>query len=108
MATQQPTDRCPGNDFQHNVCMCIAIDLGTTFSGFAFANGKEFNEYYIQPQSGCRLKKMPTAVLLNKYKELHAFGKEAREKYFLLDEEELGDWYFFDRFKMMLNNVSML
>ena len=106
----KPADRSASDEptYQLNFRTFIAIDLGMTFSGFAYVIGKESNKYFIQPQSGCGARKMPTAVLLNKNKELHAFGKEAREKYSLLDEEELGDWYFFDRFKMMLNDVSML
>lgn len=86
----------------------IAIDFGTTYSGFALAVGKDSNKYYVQTQlagseSG---RKMPTALLLDMEEKLVAFGKPAIDKYFndMDEEDERDKYYFFDRFKMELKD----
>lgn len=89
----------------------VAIDFGTTFSGYAFAMGPQSNEIFVLGSKdkcsgkGC---KVPTALLLDKHGELLAFGKDALETYFFLeDDEEIADHFFFDRFKMMLKDDSV-
>ena len=85
----------------------VAVDFGTTFSGLAFAIGPDSKDIFIQPQSGCQNRKMPTALLLDKHGKLDSFGKPAMEKYFNLEEDEMVDWFYFDRFKMLLKDESV-
>lgn len=87
----------------------IAIDFGTTYSGFALVVGKDSDRYFVQPQisSGDEAgRKEPTALLLDKEKKLVAFGRPAMERYFndIEEESERDDYYFFDRFKMKLKD----
>lgn len=94
----------------------VAIDFGTTFSGFAFAfNNKEgeksihMNKEWGSDQGYSTLK-TPTCLLLNADKSFNSFGYEAQDKYAELEEEEAQQYYYFERFKMILHNneVSFL
>lgn len=87
----------------------VAIDFGTTFSGYAFAMGPQSSEVFVQGQESSEGgRKVPTALLLDKHGKLLAFGKDALEKYFLLeDDKEIADHLFFDRFKMTLKDESV-
>lgn len=89
-----------------------AIDFGTTFSGYAytFLPNKEkiyTNRNWGQTQ-GFLLHKTPTCLLLKPDGEFEAFGFEAVLKYNDLSEEDAGNHYYFDKFKMKLyeNKVS--
>ena len=60
-------------DTTHNIF--IAIDFGTTKSGYAFALGEK-KEIRVQPET--KGEKMDTILLLNSSdNSLHSFGKEA-------------------------------
>ena len=92
----------------------VAIDFGTSFSGFAFSfnhqDGSEdiyMNKTWGTAQ-GYSTFKTPTCILLNPEKEFHKFGFEAAEKYAELEDavsEKL--FYCFDRFKMMLHGSEV-
>ncbi|CAG2190347.1 unnamed protein product [Mytilus edulis] len=92
--------------------LVAAIDLGTTFSGYAFAIR---NDYKVDPtrvsgsnwhagsQPGLSLKTL-TCILFNQNQVFESFGGEAEDKYTdLAQEEEHMDWFFFKRFKMQLS-----
>lgn len=91
--------------------MVAAIDLGTTFSSYAFATRGEFKDdptkissyaWYTGSQPGLSLK-TPTCILFDKVKNFFAFGAEAEDKYTeLAQEEDHIHWSFFRRFKMQL------
>ena len=83
----------------------IAIDFGTTYSAFCFANGKDSSEYHVQPDAGGS--KIPTALLLKPDTTLHSFGEDVLKTYYELEEDEAGDYYLFDRFKMSLQNDTV-
>ncbi|CAG2202022.1 unnamed protein product [Mytilus edulis] len=88
---------------------CAAIDIGTTYSGYAFSSkagyAREPLTMYTSVWDGCKLfsLKTPTAVLLDSSQEFVAFGFEAEKTYSdLLAEEEHEDYYYFHSFKMLL------
>lgn len=90
----------------------VAIDFGTTYSGYAFSLSSEFlsnkndhlNKIVIDNwNSGDLLsEKTPTTLLLDKSKNLVSFGYEAENDYGRMTEEERNEHYYFRRFKMML------
>lgn len=86
----------------------VAIDFGTSFSGFAFSfNHRDGSEdIYMNREwgsaQGYKTLKTPTCILLNRDKKFVKFGFEAAEKYAELEDANDKTFYFFDRFKMML------
>lgn len=92
--------------------MVAAIDFGTTFSGWAYSFKHEFmsdptNIHAKSWYTGTNISsKSPTAVLIKPDGEtFDAFGYEAENKYAeLCRVGEHRDWYFFNRFKMMLHD----
>ncbi|XP_076117385.1 heat shock 70 kDa protein 12A-like [Mytilus galloprovincialis] len=91
--------------------MVAAIDLGTTFSSYAFATRGDFKDdptkissyaWSTGSQPGLSLK-TPTCILFDKVQNFFAFGAEAEDKYSeLAQEEDHIHWSFFRRFKMQL------
>ncbi|KAL9960020.1 hypothetical protein ACROYT_G033410 [Oculina patagonica] len=89
----------------------VAIDFGTTYSGFAFSfikdQGKDsifMNREWANEQGG-RTSKTPTCLLLNSDLSFDSFGYEAVEKYAgLQDDCNEGEYLFFQHFKMALHN----
>ena len=89
----------------------VAIDFGTTYSGFAFSfikdQGKDsifMNMDWVNEQ-GSLTSKTPTCLLLKSDLSFDSFGYEAIEKYAGLEGEgEDGDYLFFKHFKMALHN----
>lgn len=93
----------------------VAIDFGTTYSGFAFSFNKGgvtdsifMNRVWINEQ-GHRSMKTPTSLLLKPDQSFHSFGYDAEATYFslksVLDEKE---YWFFQHFKMYLHNDESL
>lgn len=87
--------------------LIVAIDIGTTYSGYAFSFGHQYKSKPLNITSHSwpdgPSYKTPTCVLLTQNKEFHSFGREAENKYISLAEnEEHEDWYFVTRFKMLL------
>lgn len=97
----------------------VAIDFGTTYSGYAFSLGVEFasqptkissNKPWAASQ-GLVSHKTPTSVLLKPDKSFYKFGYEAEDKYNDLaqsETEDFRDYYYFRRFKMMLHSRKNL
>lgn len=58
---------------------------------------------------GCPTLKTTTCLLLNPDKSFNSFGYEAQDRFAELEEEEAGEYYYFERFKMGLhhNEVSL-
>ncbi|CAH1256793.1 HSPA12A [Branchiostoma lanceolatum] len=86
----------------------VAIDFGTTFSGFAFSFNHHEGERGILvnkawgSDQGYQSLKTPTCLLLDPEKKFHSFGFEAKEEYASLEEKGDTKYYFFDLFKMSL------
>ncbi|KAM4731309.1 heat shock 70 kDa protein 12A-like [Anableps anableps] len=85
----------------------IAIDFGTTYSGYAFSiTGREEE---IEPrlkywgkEVGLETSKTPTCILFNENEEFISFGYKAKESYILKKSHEAREMLFFDCFKMSL------
>ena len=98
-----------------NSIFVVAIDIGTTYSGYAFASKKDFvcdpPKFYTNVWPGSKLLslKAPTAVLLDENKELVAFGYEAENLFseLVLDNEHKA-YFYFHQFKMLLHNQVCL
>lgn len=89
----------------------VAIDFGTTYSGYAFSFIKDqekdcifMNRKWINEQ-GNPTSKTPTSLLLKPDQSFDSFGNKAVEKYAQLqDQNSEQRYYFFQQFKMSLLN----
>ncbi|KAL3859667.1 hypothetical protein ACJMK2_009875 [Sinanodonta woodiana] len=98
--------------------LVVAIDFGTTYSGYAFQFKHDFARDPTQisaPQAWNGGKKnlmslkTPTILLLNEKKEIDSFGFEAEDKYsnLCMDGKNVN-YYYFRRFKMKLQDAEGL
>lgn len=95
--------------------LVVAIDIGTTYSGYAFSFAHEQGEEMANPDNmhagrwGCEggsesSVRTPSCLLLQPDKSFDSFGYEAITKYNGLSaDNEHRDWYFFWQFKMVLH-----
>ena len=102
-----------------NYFMVVAIDFGTTFSGYAFQHTTDYRKEdptksIFCPQSWNSGKKQllslktPTCLLLDQNEDIDSFGYEAEEKYAnLCMDGDQKKWYFFRRFKMQLMDTKV-
>jgi len=91
----------------------VAIDIGTTYSGFAFSFIDDpFSiscQKWVAGTGRLMSEKTATSILLSPQGEFSAFGFEAEDHYTsLLQDDKHAGWMLFSRFKMMLfeNKVS--
>lgn len=86
-----------------------AIDIGTTYSGYAFSFKCDPLEFYFKNQwysafGGMVSKKTPTSLLLNPDQTFKSFGFEAEETYAShAAEDKHHELFFFQKFKMYLH-----
>ena len=93
----------------------VAIDFGTTYSGYAFSFLKEkgkdsvyMNREWLN-EHGTRTSKTPTCLLLKPDLSFDSFGYQAIEKYTdLQDESNEQRYYFFQHFKMALHSDEVM
>ncbi|XP_022802762.1 heat shock 70 kDa protein 12A-like isoform X1 [Stylophora pistillata] len=92
----------------------VAIDFGTTYSGFAFAfnykkgeGGIHMNKAWGHDQGAATLK-TPTSLLLRPDGKFDSFGYEAEEKYANFSDGEDRDYLYFKHFKMALHKSETL
>ena len=91
----------------------VAIDFGTTYSGFAFAFNQKEGEGGIHMnkewgnEQGLSTLKTPTSLLLRPDGQFDSFGFEADEKYanFFCGEDQ--EYMYFKRFKMALHKSEV-
>ncbi|XP_062590302.1 heat shock 70 kDa protein 12B-like [Saccostrea cucullata] len=111
-------DQFPSNS-QNQECpervLVAAIDLGTTFSGYAFSFRHEYLSDRLRistnlwPHNNGMSMKAPTSILLNQNGEVEAFGYEAIKMYGDLAEyNQHTSYYFFNKFKMNLYQQGAL
>ena len=89
----------------------VAIDFGTTYSGFAFSFNKDrgrdsifMNMDWVNEQ-GSQTSKTPTCLLLKPDLSFDSFGYDAIEKYAGLEGDGgEKEYFFFKHFKMTLHN----
>ena len=100
---------------KRNYIAVVAIDFGTSFSGFAFAFNHHRGETGIHMNKawgydvGFPSYKTPTCLLLKPDLTFDRFGFEAQEKYaHLEDADEQKSFYYFERFKMVLHRNKVL
>lgn len=89
----------------------VALDFGTTFSGYACSfkgseDSVQMNKNW-GSTSGYSSYKTPTSVLLGPDETLRAFGYQAQEQYSAMTEEDARACYYFERFKMILHHTKV-
>lgn len=98
-----------------NSLLYIAIDFGTSYSGYAFSF---MNVDQIEKQTripiwdigcGIRSHKTPTCILFDKEQNFQNFGYDAMTTYTgMIKQDKAKEMYLFEHFKMELyENVSI-
>jgi molecular chaperone DnaK (HSP70) len=88
----------------------VAIDFGTTYSGYAYAFRRKPDEINLMRRKeagqvgGGPSHKIPTILLMDEREQFHAFGYDARDTYHDMVEEESRNWLYFEKFKMELHS----
>jgi hypothetical protein len=102
----------------------VAIDFGTTFSGYAFSftsvGGGPLKRSDVQAidtihvmrrweggDPGVVNHKAPTTLLIDPTGEFHSFGFTARDFYHDLSPRQAKRWTYFEKFKMALHNDAV-
>ncbi|KAK3108474.1 hypothetical protein FSP39_008744 [Pinctada imbricata] len=96
-----------------------AIDIGTTFSGYAFSFKHDFlkdptrvlTKHWKSTSGEIQSNKTPTCILFNQNNEFHSFGYEAEDAYadkLLENANDASRWSFFRSFKMTLYDQADL
>lgn len=90
----------------------VAIDFGTTYSGYAYAFRRKPDEIHLMRrkeagQVGSPSHKIPTILLLDEHEEFHSFGYDAREVYHDMTEEQSRKMLYFEKFKMKLHSIKV-
>ncbi|XP_063443461.1 heat shock 70 kDa protein 12A-like [Mytilus trossulus] len=95
--------------------MVAAIDLGTSFSGYAFSTNADFiinplDVFTSQDWSNEVVSiKCPTCILFDEYKKLKSFGYDAEDDYTdIVMEKRQNEYYFFKNFKMTLYTQKVI
>lgn len=93
---------------QHQYFVVVAIDFGTTFSGYAFAFTRDPESVHMMRRweggdPGVTNQKTPTTLLLKPDGSFHSFGFGARDFYHDLEPDEAKKWMYFEKFKMSLH-----
>ncbi|XP_050700037.1 heat shock 70 kDa protein 12A-like isoform X2 [Eriocheir sinensis] len=91
----------------------VAIDFGTTYSGYAFSFTSDPDSVHMMKQwqggdPGVLNQKTPTTLLLTPDQRFHSLGYQARDTYHDLDPSEAPHWLYFDKFKMVLHSEESL
>uniref|UniRef100_A0A8C5J2K8 Heat shock protein family A (Hsp70) member 12A n=1 Tax=Junco hyemalis TaxID=40217 RepID=A0A8C5J2K8_JUNHY len=90
----------------------VAIDFGTTSSGYAYSFTKEPECIHVMRRweggdPGVSSQKTPTTILLTPERKFHSFGYAARDFYHDLDPTESKHWLYFEKFKMKLHTTGV-
>ncbi|XP_035256800.1 heat shock 70 kDa protein 12A isoform X2 [Anguilla anguilla] len=91
----------------------VAIDFGTTSSGYAYSFTKEPECIHTMRRweggdPGVSNQKTPTTILLTPDRKFHSFGYAARDFYHDLDPTESKHWLYLEKFKMKLHTTANL
>ncbi|XP_061084904.1 heat shock 70 kDa protein 12A isoform X2 [Conger conger] len=91
----------------------VAIDFGTTSSGYAYSFTKEPECIHTMRRweggdPGVSNQKTPTTILLTPDRKFHSFGYAARDFYHDLDPTETKHWLYLEKFKMKLHTTANL
>ncbi|XP_030235706.1 heat shock 70 kDa protein 12A isoform X3 [Gadus morhua] len=107
---QEETDQVPSGP---SFVVVVAIDFGTTSSGYAYAFTKEPECIHTMRRweggdPGVSNQKTPTTILLTPDRKFHSFGYAARDFYHDLDPSESKQWLYLEKFKMKLHTTANL
>ncbi|XP_030581094.1 heat shock 70 kDa protein 12A isoform X5 [Archocentrus centrarchus] len=107
---QNDTDQVPSGP---SFMVVVAIDFGTTSSGYAYAFAKEPECIHTMRRweggdPGVSNQKTPTTILLTPDRKFHSFGYAARDFYHDLDPSESKHWLYLEKFKMKLHTTANL
>lgn len=108
--TQDDSDQVPSGP---SYVVVVAIDFGTTSSGYAYAFTKEPECIHTMRRweggdPGVSNQKTPTTILLTPDRKFHSFGYAARDFYHDLDPSESKQWLYLEKFKMKLHTTANL
>ncbi|XP_035519753.1 heat shock 70 kDa protein 12A-like [Morone saxatilis] len=106
---QNDTDQVPSGQ---SFVVVVAIDFGTTSSGYAYAFTKEPECIHTMRRweggdPGVSNQKTPTTILLTPDRKFHSFGYAARDFYHDLDPSESKLWLYLEKFKMKLHTTAV-
>nr|KAF6456438.1 heat shock protein family A (Hsp70) member 12A [Rousettus aegyptiacus] len=105
-------DADPNVSEQQTFLVVVAIDFGTTSSGYAYSFAKEPECIHVMRRweggdPGVSNQKTPTTILLTPERKFHSFGYAARDFYHDLDPNEAKQWLYLEKFKMKLHTTGV-
>ncbi|XP_062319540.1 heat shock 70 kDa protein 12A isoform X1 [Osmerus eperlanus] len=109
----QQNDTDPDAHTGPSFVVVVAIDFGTTSSGYAYAFTNEPECIHTMRRweggdPGVSNQKTPTTILLTPDRKFHSFGYAARDTYHDLDPIESKQWLYLEKFKMKLHTTANL
>ncbi|XP_062609413.1 heat shock 70 kDa protein 12B-like, partial [Saccostrea cucullata] len=97
-----------------NYLFVVALDFGTTYSGYAFSSRDQFrrnpldihsNQDWVAGGTSLISLKTPTSLLIDKDGNFVAFGYKAEDRFYSeIAKDQRGNFMMFRRFKMKLHN----
>ncbi|CAC5418983.1 unnamed protein product [Mytilus coruscus] len=88
--------------------LVAVIDIGTTYSGYAFSITSRKEKVYTYNWNTASFKNS-TSILFSPRRAFHSFGYKAEQHFAMLSHTgENRDWYFFKMFKLLLNKHENL
>ncbi|VDI60093.1 Hypothetical predicted protein [Mytilus galloprovincialis] len=88
--------------------LVAVIDIGTTYSGYAFSSTGQKEKVYTYNWNTASFKNS-TSILFSPGRAFHSFGYKAEQHFAMLSHTgENRDWYFFKMFKFLLNKYEDL
>ena len=94
-----------------NYLFVVAIDFGTTFTGYAFSSKTKPDDFMMNKSWGAGLGrqsyKTATSVLVNPEGEFEAFGFEAEQTYANMEEDDAMKYALYEKFKMKLHRKKV-
>ncbi|XP_067909074.1 heat shock 70 kDa protein 12A isoform X1 [Heterodontus francisci] len=111
--SMSPKDSEQTASLHQSFVVVVAIDFGTTSSGYAYSFARDPECIHIMRRweggdPGVSNQKTPTTILLTPDGKYHSFGYAARDFYHDLDPNDSKQWLYFEKFKMKLHTTSNL
>ncbi|XP_059803910.1 heat shock 70 kDa protein 12A isoform X2 [Hypanus sabinus] len=111
--SMSPKESEQAESVHHSYVVVVAIDFGTTSSGYAYSFARDPECIHIMRRwgggdPGVSNQKSPTTILLTPDGKYHSFGYAARDFYHDLDPNDSKQWLYFEKFKMKLHTTSDL
>lgn len=116
MADQgKPTDQTPNHPSRYKCDIVVALDVGTSYSGYAYSDKKEIKreDINLNEWSGNfthdKKAKCPTVVMLNEDESFNSFGYKAEDFYAKMVKDKTHlKYYRFRDFKMKLYHEKVI